>query len=173
MEARTRSAIVTGVILIALGVFFLVTRFVPGIFETMSWPFIVIGVGAVFALIALATWTPGLLVPACIVGGIGGILYWQNLPGAWWTWSYIWALIPGFAGVGVALNESLEGRPIKGLIDGGWPILVSLVLFFLFGSFFGGINLATPWWAILLIVMGVLVILKPFADKKLSGKKGE
>ena len=173
MEARTRSAVVTGAILIALGVFFLVTRFVPEIFRTVSWPFLVIGVGAIFAIIGLVTWTPGLLVPACIVGGIGAILYWQNLTGRWDTWSYVWALIPGFVGVGVFLNETMEGRPIRGLIEGGWPILVSLVLFFLFGSFLGGITLFAPWWAILLILVGVLVILKPFADKKLGGKKEE
>ena len=40
MEGRSKSAIVVGAFLIALGVFFLVTRFVPGIFGTFSWPVI-------------------------------------------------------------------------------------------------------------------------------------
>ena len=42
----------------------------------------------------LLTGQPGMLVPACIVGGIGGMLYWQNLTGDWASWSYSWSLIP-------------------------------------------------------------------------------
>jgi hypothetical protein len=166
MDQRSRSALVIGAILILLGVFFLITRFVPGIFDTLSWPFIVIGVGVLFLVLALATWTPGLVVPACIIGGIGGILYWQNATGAWWTWSYVWALIPGFVGVGVAFNELLEGKPLKALVEGGWPIVISLLLFFLFGSFFGALPGLGSWWAVILIAIGVLVILQPLLRKK-------
>ncbi len=166
MDQRSRSALVTGTILILVGAFFLVTRIVPGFLETFSWPFIVIGVGAIFLIIALATWTPGLAVPACIIGGIGGLLYWQNLTGAWWTWSYAWALIPGFVGVGVAVSELLEGRPLRALVEGGWPILISLLLFFLFGSFFGGLPWFGPWWAVVLIAIGVLILLRPLARRQ-------
>jgi hypothetical protein len=165
MEHRARSAIVTGTILILLGVFFLVTRFVPEIFTSFTWPLFVIGVGVVFLLVALITWTPGFAVPACIIGGIGGLLYWQNITGEWWTWSYAWALIPGFVGVGVAVSELLEGRPLKALVDGGWPILISLLLFFLFASFFGGLPWQGPWWALVLIAIGALIIIRPFVRK--------
>jgi hypothetical protein len=165
MERRARSAVVSGTILILVGVFFLVTRFVPGFFATFSWPFVIIGVGVIFLVLALATWTPGLAVPACIIGGIGCLLYWQNSTGEWWTWSYAWALIPGFVGVGVAVNELLEGRPLRALIEGGWPILISLLLFFLFGSFFGALPWQGPWWAVVLIAMGVLIILRPVLRK--------
>jgi hypothetical protein len=165
MDKRSKSALVTGTVLIILGVFFLVTRFVPGFFETFSWPYTVIGVGVLFMLIALITWTPGLAVPACIIGGIGGILLWMNLTQEWWRWSYMWALIPGFVGVGVALNELLEGRPLRALLEGGWPILISLLLFFVFGSFLGGMSWRGPWWAIVLIAIGALVILRPLIKK--------
>ena len=161
MDKRSKSALVTGTVLIVLGVFFLVTRFVPGFFQTFTWPYVVIGVGVLFMLIALITWTPGLAVPACIIGGIGGILLWMNLTNEWWRWSYMWALIPGFVGVGVAINELLEGRPLRALMEGGWPILISLLLFFLFGSFFGGMAWSGPWWAIVLIAIGALVIVRP------------
>jgi hypothetical protein len=166
MDQRSRSALVVGTILILLGVFFLAMRIVPGILDTLSWPFIVIGVGVLFFVLALATWTPGLAIPAFIIGGIGGILYWQNLTGAWWTWSFVWALIPGFVGVGVAVNELLEGKPLKALVEGGWPIAISLLLFFLFGSFFGALPWLGSWWAVILIAIGVLVILKPLIRKK-------
>lgn len=166
MDHRSRSAIVVGTILILLGVFFLVTRIVPGLLDTFSWPFVIIGVGAIFLVLALVTWTPGLAVPACIIGGLGGLLYWQNLTGAWWTWSYAWALIPGFVGVGVAVSELLEGRPLRALVEGGWPILISLLLFFLFGSFFGGVPWLGPWWAVVLIAIGVLVVVQPLVRRK-------
>jgi hypothetical protein len=162
MDQRAKSGIVVGTILILLGVLFLVTRFVPDFLGALTWPFAVIGVGVVFLLVALITWTPGLAVPACIIGGIGAILYWQNVTGAFWTWSYAWTLIPGFVGVGVAVSELLEGRPLRALVEGGWPILISLLLFFIFGSFLGGMPWRGPWWAIVLIIMGVLVILRPF-----------
>ena len=165
MDNRSKSALVTGTVLIVLGVFFLVTRFVPGFFQVFSWPYIVIGVGVLFMLIALITWTPGLAVPACIIGGIGGILFWMNLTGEWWRWSYMWALIPGFVGVGVALNELLEGRPLRALLEGGWPILISLLLFFIFGSFLGGMPGTGPWCASVLIAIGALVILRPLVRK--------
>jgi len=173
MDHRSRSAIVTGLMFIVLGVFFLVTRVVPGFLDTLSWPFVVIGVGAIFLVIALVTWTPGLAVPAFIIGGVGALLYWTNATGDWWRWSYAWALIPGFVGVGVAVNELLEGRPLRALTEGGWPILIGLLLFFLFGSFFGGFSWKGPWWAIVLIAIGVLVLLRPLVKRNTRKDKGE
>ncbi len=171
MDGRSRSAVVVGALLIALGVFFLVTRFVPTFMTTFTWPFAVIGVGVVFLVVSLATWTPGLMVPACVIGGIGGILYWQNLTGLWGTWAYAWALIPAFSGVGVFLNETMDGHPIKGLVDGGWPVLIGLLLFFLFGSFLGGLPWLGPWWAVVLIAIGVLVLLRPLSRRSRGEKQ--
>jgi hypothetical protein len=172
VDHRTRSAVVTGTILVALGVFFLVTRFVPGIFDSFSWPLIVIGIGVLFLVLALATWTPGLAVPAFIVGGIGGLLFWQNATGHWESWAYAWTLIPGFVGVGIVVSELLEGRPLKALLDGGWPILISLVLFFLLGPYLGG-AWKGQWWAVALIAMGVLIILRPLVTGRGKKKKEE
>jgi hypothetical protein len=163
MERRTRSAVAGGTILILLGVFLLLLRIVPGLFGGFSWPFIVIGVGVVFLVLAVVTWTPGMAVPACIIGGIGGILYWQSRSGHWETWAYAWTLIPGFVGVGVFISQLLEGKPARALVDGGWPVLISIVLFFLFGSFFGDIPWLGPYWAVLLIGIGILILLRPLA----------
>jgi hypothetical protein len=171
MDNRTRSAVSGGTILILLGIFILVARLVPDVFGGFSWPFIVMGVGVVFLVMAVVTWTPGLAVPACIIGGIGGILYWQNLTHRWETWAFAWTLIPGFVGVGVLISGLLEGRPGKALVEGGWPILISVFLFLLFGSFFGQIPWLGQYWGVLLIVIGVLVILRPLV--RIGRKKGE
>jgi peptidoglycan/LPS O-acetylase OafA/YrhL len=114
----------------------------------------------------LLTGTPSMAIPACIVGGIGGILYWQNQTGDWLSWTYAWALIPGFVGVGMILAAILG--------EGGWPqvwkgaesILVSLVLFVIFGSIFGGLMGLGPYWPVLLILIGIVQlirrVLRPF-----------
>jgi hypothetical protein len=170
MEPKARSAIGVGSLLIVLGVFFLVTRFVPAITAAFSWPWIVIGVGAAFMVAALVSWTPGLAVPACIIGGIGAVLLYQNTTGLWGTWSFAWTLIPGFVGVGVLLSEVMEGRPLKGLLDGGTPIVVSVVLFLVFGSFLGRGTGVFPrvgnWWALGLILVGILVVLRPIVHRR-------
>jgi hypothetical protein len=163
MDRKTRSPLAAGLILIVLGVFFLVIRIVPSLTDALSWPFIVIGMGIVFMAIALVANSPGLAVPACILGGIGGILAWQNAAGAWWTWSYVWALIPGFVGVGIIVSGLLEGRLLKAVLDGMWPILIGLLLFFVFGSFFGGLPWFGSLWGFGLIAVGILILLRPLA----------
>jgi hypothetical protein len=163
MERSRNSAAVVGVILILLGVFLLAGQLVPGLWgnlELMSWPFIVVGVGVLLLVIGLLTNTPGLAVPACIVGGIGLLLYWQNATGNWESWAYAWTLIPGFVGVGVILMGLLEGRPGPALVSGGWLILISLVLFAIFASFMGGPVIVGKFWPVLLIVLGILGLVR-------------
>ncbi len=62
------------------------------------------------ALLGLLFWVPGMIVPAAIVAGVGGLLYWQNATGNWASWAYSWALIPGFSRVGTLLSSLLERR---------------------------------------------------------------
>jgi MFS family permease len=66
----------------------------------------------------------------------------------------------------VAANELLEGRPMRALVEGGWPVLIGLLLFFLFGSFFGAISWRGPWWAIVLIAIGALILLRPLVRQR-------
>jgi hypothetical protein len=165
---------VSGAVLITVGALLLAARLVPDFTAHLSWPFIVIGVGVLLLVLALATNNPGLAVPACIVGGIGLILWWQNVHQRWETWSYAWTLIPGFVGVGALVQGLLEAKPLKALIDALWPILISAVLFVVFGSFFAGNPLfGVPWYYLAgggLIAAGALVILRGFV--KVPGKTG-
>jgi hypothetical protein len=109
MDQRRRSNIAIGIVLLIIGVVFLVIQMVPSINEwyeeniEFSWPVIIIGIGVLLFVLGLIIRAPGMAVPACVVGGIGCILYWQNVTGNWESWSYVWALIPGFVGVGVLL----------------------------------------------------------------------
>ncbi len=165
MAERRRPGLVAGLVLILLGLWFLAVQLVPGVRQwaagiTLSWPLIVIAVGVALLLMGLLTGAAGMAVPACIVGGIGGLLYWQNATGNWGSWSYAWALIPGFVGVGTLLMGAWE-RNAAHVRDGLQTILVSLVLFAIFGSFFGGGRLFGPYWPGLLILLGLWLLIRP------------
>jgi len=111
-------------------------------------------------IIGLLTGVPAMAIPACIVGGIGGLLYWQNSTGNWESWTYAWTLIPGFVGVGTILSGLLGGEPRQSVRGGFWLVAISLALFAFFGSFLGGLNLLGPYWPALLILLGLLLLVR-------------
>ena len=158
MDRRRRSNLAAGLVLTLLGAWFLAIQWVPGLQAWFSWPLIIVGGGVLLLIIGLLTRVPAMAVPACIVGGIGGLLYWQNATGNWESWVYAWALIPGFVGVGIVLSGLLGGETRQAVRGGGWLILISLVLFAVFGSFFGALGLVGPYWPVLLIVLGLLAL---------------
>ena len=165
MEER-KSGIVWGILLIALGGFLLITRLMPGVFGPDFWPFIIIGVGGIFLLGALLTRTGGLAIPGCIIAGVGGILYYQNITSNFASWTYMWALIPGFVGVGILL---------AGLISRDGPrfepaslvlMLISAVGFSVFGGFFGIDQNIDTLWPLFLIGAGIIVLFSAFFQRK-------
>jgi len=166
MNQMDRSRIVVALVLISIGVWFLLAQFVPAFamftINDRTWPLIIVGVGATIALAGLVTWTPALLVPACIVGGIGGLLYYQNLTGDWKSWAYAWTLIPGFVGVGVFFSSLLSGRIREAIADGGWLVFISAVMFLIFAAFLGGPNLLGIYWPALLILLGIIILIQSF-----------
>jgi hypothetical protein len=131
-------------------------------FDYWEWPAWIIGLGLVFLLAAAIGGVPGLAVPAAIIGGIGGLFYYQNVTGDWESWAYAWTLIPGFVGVGIILMHLLEGKFRKAFREGGGPIIVSLILFGIFGSFLGGPPLLSQFWPVLIILVGLWLLVRSF-----------
>lgn len=170
MDTRNRSSLAGGLLLIVLGGVFLAAQLYPQVFGWLdperNWPLIVIGVGFFLLIVGLLSGVPTMAVPACIVGGIGGILYWQNAIGAWESWSYLWTLIPGFVGVGIMLSGLLSGEVRSGVREGGRVLLVSLVLFAIFGSFLAGDRFAIPLWPILLIAAGLVILVRTLIGER-------
>jgi len=123
-----------------------------------DWPWIVIGVGVLLLVVGLLTRQYDLAVPAFIVGGIGCLLYYQNSTGDWASWAYAWALIPGFAGLGTIVSGLLKGNSSRQVREGMTMIVVSAILFVIFGSFLGGLDLLGPYWPVLLILAGLWVL---------------
>ncbi len=163
MNSSQRSALGGGLVLILIGALLLVGQLVPGVWswlDAFSWPLIIVGVGVLLLIIGVLTNTPGMAVPACIVGGIGLLLYWQNRTGDWGSWAYAWSLIPGFVGIGTIVMGLWErkGSEVRG---GLWLVLISAIMFVVFGSFLGGLfggslGFIGRWWPVLLILVGVL-----------------
>jgi hypothetical protein len=172
MSKEKRSDLIFGIILLLIGGWFLAAQFnlVPGLNEIINvqyqWPLIVIGVGVFLFLLGLLTRAPGLSVPACIVGGIGGILYITNVNQKWADWSYLWTLIPGFVGVGIILSTLLGDGNRKSYRDGLWMILVSAILFFIFFMIFSGQGYFIKYWPVLVILAGIWIIFQTLLRKK-------
>jgi hypothetical protein len=170
MDDRRRSGVAAGVLLVLFGAVMLAMQLVPGLRWWLDgpfgWPLIVAGVGAIMLLTGLLTLQPGFVTAGCIVGGIGGILYWQNATGAWASWAYMWTLIPGFAGVGMILAGAIKGDFARGLRVGLWQILISAVLFLIFGAFLGGPNLLGIYWPVLIIGLGVIMLFRPLFGRR-------
>lgn len=179
MSQNQRTTLGIGVLLVLVGIYFIIANVVPGFNELVnikfSWPVIVILVGAGLLLLGLIVRAPDMAVPAFIVGGIGGILYIQNMTGNWGSWSYMWTLIPGFSGLGMAaawLLGSREKNKIRPALD---TIGTSLVLFVIFGAFFGAFKFLGPYWPLLLIAAGILIALRTLIKpgKESVEKRGE
>ncbi|RPI25342.1 MAG: hypothetical protein EHM70_20205 [Chloroflexota bacterium] len=165
MDRSTRSRIAVGLILVLLGGWFLLVQLVPSLGEWINieftWPWTIIAVGVLLLVIGLLTGVPALAIPASIVGGIGGLLYWQNATGNWESWAYAWTLIPGFVGVGILLNGLLGGDDARGSVRGGlWLMFISLILFVAFGSLLGDLGGFSQFWPVLLILFGIYLLVR-------------
>jgi len=151
MEKRNRVTLVLGLLLVLAGTYFVLINAVPGLAQLItvhfSWPVIIMLVGAGLLILGLLSGVAEMSIPAFIVAGIGGILYYQNLSGNWSSWSYLWTLIPGFSGLGV-LGAARDGLDAIG---------TSLVLLVIFGAIFGAFKPLGPYWPVLLIAAGLVI----------------
>lgn len=163
MNKNRAPTVAVALVLILLGALLLAVQIVPGleawVYGDRGWPLIVVAVGVALLLAGLVSGATGLFIPACTIGGIGGLLYWQNLTGHWESWAYAWTLVPGFTGVGISLAALLRGR-LRELGSGLWLVFISLVLFAIFGSFLGGVSVFGPWWPLLIVGFGLVLLVR-------------
>ncbi|MEK6750877.1 MAG: hypothetical protein AABZ00_01325 [Chloroflexota bacterium] len=163
MNKQGRSQLALGVILILLGAWFLLDKTLPAFhnfFDAYTkWPMNMLLIGGGIFIIGLVLGSPGLSVPAAIVAGLGGIFYYQETSGNYESWSYMWALIPGFVGVGTVLQGLLGENAGQNLKRGLNLMVISAVLFLVFSSFLGGWEILGNFGpAILLILLGLWVL---------------
>jgi hypothetical protein len=177
MEKRNRTQLALGIILILVAGWLIATRIWPNLANllhlTFQWPVWVMLSGAAILFIGLLVGAPGMAVPACIVTGIGGILYYQNAvdtPEAWASWGYLWTLIPGFVGIGSIL-AGLLGEDLKQSVKHGLNMLViSLILFVIFATLLGGWKVLGPYSSyapiVLLFLLGIWFLVRGLIRRK-------
>jgi hypothetical protein len=170
METETKSRskrgdIAGGLILVLLGAIFLAWQLAPDYFSNLlgiefTWPLLIVGIGGVFLLAGIISLQGGFLVPASILGGIGGILYYQNATGDWASWAYVWPLIPGFVGFGLLLGGLLD-RSMRDAVKTGLVMLfISIGVTVLLGAFFTTDTSFDYAWPVILIVAGLIFLIQ-------------
>ncbi len=167
MQSNRRTLLGFGVLLILAGLAFAALQLFHITFSPF-WPFIIIGVGVALLVLGVLINVPDLAVPACIVAGIGGILYYTALTGRWEAWAFLWTLIPGFVAIGMFLAWLLGARKnynFRSILD---TLITSIVMFAIFFALFGTIfgyftnGVLQSYWPLLLVAAGVLILIRGF-----------
>jgi hypothetical protein len=175
---KRRGSFTFGFLLILLGGWFLAVQFIPEIGDWMEkiadWPIWIIGPGLIFIFAGLISGVVDLMIPGSIISGIGLILHYQNVTGDWQSWSYAWALIIVFVGIGVFLANLFKGNVRQAFAEGGPPFMTGAIMFLIFGSMFraafGQSPLLGDYWPVLLMVAGLWLLIKPFFRRSRKGK---
>jgi len=154
--------LIGGMLLILFGLLSLAGNLFRRLDWSFLWPFIIIGIGALFfaAMFAGGKQTSGFAIPGSIVGGIGLVLLYQNLANHWESMAYFWTFIIFFVGAGIYIMGWYGGDASQKK-SGTGVMKVGLILFVVFGAFFEMIfssfnNLLFP---ILLILLGAYMVL--------------
>lgn len=174
---QNRTNLVLGILLILIGGCLIATRQIPALQDwidiNFTWPMWTIGAGLLLLLLGLITGAPSMAIPASIIAGIGGILYYQNTTDDFGSWSYMWTLIPGFVGVGTILTGLLGENTRANLARGANLLVTSAVLFLVFATFFGGLDILGDYGpAVILILLGLYVLARGFTRSG-SGSGGQ
>lgn len=163
MNETNRSGLFVGVLLVLAGLVFLAEQVLHVHIAAFAWPLLVIGFGGAFFLgMLLGGKSLGALaIPGTIITGIGAILLVQNSFNLWDSWSYAWALIVIFVGLGLFIHGSWSG--ISDLRVQGLRVMrIGAILFLVFGAFFGLLFSLTGvyglrsgiFWSVVLVVLG-------------------
>jgi hypothetical protein len=166
MEKRSSSQVAIGIALLLVGVLMFSAQLVPDLRQMiapyLSWPLFIGAFGLILIFTGFISRNPESITGGCFFIGLAGIFIYQNSTGDWASWAYMWTLFGAFSGAGLILSSFVAPVPQKKIIRGLRDILVSAIMFFVFSSLLGHKDWAGPYWPVLIILAGLIMLLKPF-----------
>jgi hypothetical protein len=164
-----KTPLLVGILLILVGALLLVMEFVPQLNEWIQWPMILVAVGLVFLVISVTTGNGDLAIPGMICAGLGGIFLYQSVYDDFRSWSYIWALIPGFIGLGILLSNLIN----RSRMDRGGVVLL-IISVFAFAAFYAIDQFEAVTsdmiWPFALIFVGVMMLFNNITHRRVKEK---
>lgn len=140
-------SLIGGALLILFGLLTLAGQLSGGQIWASLWPFVIVGVGAVFFVAAFigrnradVLGVPGgetaaLAIPGSIITTVGLMLWLQTLFGHFESWAYGWTVILAAVGFGIFMMGWLQGDAQR-KASGVKVMQIGLVMFIIFGAFF-------------------------------------
>lgn len=168
-EQHERNTRALGLLLLGVGAWILIARFIHIDLGSWLWPFWVIVPGGLTMALGFRDThrsNEGLVIFGSIVAVTGIILFVQNVTGQWQSWAYAWALLfPGSVGLGQYLWGKRTGNTAA-VRSAEKTLRIAVMLFIAFGIFFevvlgiGGFRLGAAGRIVvpvLLIAAGVAI----------------
>ncbi len=138
-DQHGRNTKALGLLLLAIGVWTLLSRFIHIDLESWLWPFWIIVPGGIIIALGFRDSSrggEGLVTFGSIVAMTGVILFVQNITNQWQSWAYAWTLLfPGSIGLGKYLWGRHAGDTAA-IQKGEKTMQTALVMFVAFGFFF-------------------------------------
>jgi hypothetical protein len=163
MDTSKRGTLLLAAMLIILGVLFLLLNLI-GVRMGQAWPVIFLVIAAVFYIPAFA-WPEArkglaaLFIPGSVFLALGLIFAYTTWTGDYVAWAYSWTLIPAGVGLGLVMGGVWGGWGGDVTVVGKWMAAISLVVFALFATIFGGMVLKILG-PVLLILGGLAFIIR-------------
>lgn len=142
-------------------------------FWSYAWPLLVMaGGGVFFAFMASGGKDSApLAIPGTIIGGIGLMMFLQNLTDHWESWAYGWTVIIMLVGLGIFIMGVWGERPEQKK-SGLGVLKVGAILFVIFGSFFellfSGRSFFGYLFPTLLILLGLYLVIRRVTPVKVA-----
>ncbi|MFA4932245.1 MAG: hypothetical protein WC625_05035 [Caldisericia bacterium] len=138
-EQHERNTRALGLLLLGVGAWILIARFIHIDLGSWLWPFWVIVPGGLTMALGFRDThrsNEGLVIFGSIVAVTGIILFVQNVTGQWQSWAYAWALLfPGSVGLGQYLWGKRTGNTAA-VRSAEKTLRIAVMLFIAFGIFF-------------------------------------
>lgn len=164
-----------GLLLVAVGIFFLLEQVFDVHLSSSAWPFYIIAPGVVLLIAAVSIDGPfgePLAILGGIVTGTGVLLAIQDSTDTYESWAYAWALVvPASAGVGLLIYGLFKHRAER--IRSGLALTIAgVVLFIVFklglqaAENLDFVQISSRVWPLFIIGVGIALLIGSFFGRR-------